>query len=437
MNNLIIVLYNLLILLLPYNLNYLGLSYSKILFLFSIIIYIYLILKKRINKDIFKNKVFKYISIGFFILFVTISFSTCINAIFDKKIILSNFFEILRVIEYYTILTNYYILLSDKKSFKYFNISFICILLFNFIIAFLQFHNIFGLNELYVKFIAPTQFDTLVNGYKYPRAVALIGNPNEFGMYMSFGAIYMLYLNIKSNKYLYLILYLMFTFGVYLASSRTSYLSLILGSGMLIIFHYFKFTKVGILNTFKYGFLILLLQIILFFSLPDIYSWRIKTILNINNQVSWQERLDKNKDFFDSLNDSDDNEAIIDDTEENISSQKEIKELTFLIGNGPDKLKEKHFDFFDNEWLKIFFNYGILGILAYISLFILPIVSIIKKSSFDYGLYGSLVLSSFIYMITLAIYNNSLLFSILCILIAISFNAKISNFKKINKSKNK
>ena len=163
---------------------------------------------------------------------------------------------------------------------------------------FFQFHNIFGLNELYVKVIVPTQFETLVNGYKYPRAVALIGNPNEFGIYMSLGAIYMLYLIIKNNKYSYLILYLMFTFGVYLSSSRTAYISLIFGSGILIILHYFKFTKKEIFNTFKYGIVILLLHSMFFFLLPNIYTWRIKNIFNIDNQTSWQNRLDKNKELL-------------------------------------------------------------------------------------------------------------------------------------------
>jgi O-antigen ligase len=44
-----------------------------------------------------------------------------------------------------------------------------------------QYFNLFGLNELYVRAIAPTAFESLVGGYPFPRPVGLIGNPNELG----------------------------------------------------------------------------------------------------------------------------------------------------------------------------------------------------------------------------------------------------------------
>jgi hypothetical protein len=49
------------------------------------------------------------------------------------------------------------------------------------LIALQQYFDLGGLNSKYTHVIAPTQFETLVNGYRYPRPVGMVGNPNEFG----------------------------------------------------------------------------------------------------------------------------------------------------------------------------------------------------------------------------------------------------------------
>jgi hypothetical protein len=44
-----------------------------------------------------------------------------------------------------------------------------------------QYFDVFELNASYVKFVAPTQYETLVDGYPWPRPVGMVGNPNEVG----------------------------------------------------------------------------------------------------------------------------------------------------------------------------------------------------------------------------------------------------------------
>jgi hypothetical protein len=44
-----------------------------------------------------------------------------------------------------------------------------------------QYFDIFELNATYVQFVAPTQYDTLVGNYPWPRPVGFVGNPNEVG----------------------------------------------------------------------------------------------------------------------------------------------------------------------------------------------------------------------------------------------------------------
>lgn len=447
-----LLLYNVFVLLIPYSLNFMGLTYSKILFLYSILVTIYLIIKKKINKEIFKNTTLKYLTIGYLVFLTIVSISVIINTIIDKKIVFSNILEIFRVIEYYLTIINYYILSKNNK--KIFKISFIIIFIFNIILAFFQFHNLFGLNELYVKFIAPTQYETLVNGYAYPRVVGFAGNPNVFGFFITLASIYILYLLLKNpKKWYYYLLYILLVISVFLSASRTSYIVLIIGSGLLILLNYFKLNKKDICKTLLIGIIFVAFQFVLLFILPTSYTWRIKQLIDLDSVTSWQNRLENNQNFIENIKDKapdnnfpdnqtntdKDNESNKNTTipEENILPKEEEKNTTttkkssnklytYIIGNGPDKLKEKHEGYFDNEWFMIIFNYGFIGLITYIFMLIFPLFSIKKNKNFNYVLYTSLVFSTFIYMIAAASYNCYLLFNLFCILVAITIIDKNS-----------
>ena len=437
----LLILYTILILMIPYDLNYYGITYPKVLLVYSTIVTIYLILSKNINLNLFKNKTLKYITIGFGIFLLIVAISVVTNTIIDKKIIISNFFETFRVLQYYLIILNYYVLLKDNT--KKFKISFIIILIFNILLSFFQFHNLFGLNELYVKYIASTQYETLVNGYKFPRAVGLAGNPNVLGFLFSLSAIYIMDLILKEpKKWYYYSLYLFLVIGIFLTASRTSYVSLILGSGLVIILRFFKLNKKSIFKLLEVGTIYILLQVLLLLVLPNSYTWRIKELVNLDNVTSWQKRVESNKDFVESLYDEDNinndsldkNNEVVDnnnkfdennnfvDTDINIENNKSSsnKIYTFIIGSGPDKLKQKNKGHFDNEWFKLFFNYGVLGVVSFIFMLIFPLFSLKINKKFNYVLYGGLLLSNFVYMIAAASYHCYLLFNLLCILFAIS-----------------
>ena len=448
LDKILIIIYNLIILVLPYDLKLSFFTYPKILFIYSLVILIYLICRKKLNiKELLKDKTFKNLTIGYLVFFIIISISTITNFIVDKKFVLSNFFEILRIIEYYLIFINYYILIN-KDTKKSFNISLIFLILLSILISFFQFHNLFNLNELYIRFVAPTQYETLINGYKWPRAVALAGNPNVLGFLMTLASIYVLYLLIKNYKKWYLyIIYALIIICVFLTASRTSYISLILGNGILIFLTFFKLKKECIIKMFLVGFIFLVFHIVLILALPNSYTWRIKTIIDYKNETSWQKRLDMNEEFLDEIkNEHDDNRNNneIDNIEENKSEQDDynvtnnIEEnqdtgkttskksvFSLIIGHGPDKYKNKHKGYFDNEWLMIFFHYGFFGVIAYLFMTIYPLCSIKENKIFNYSLYIAVIVANYIYMITASSFNSYLLFGFVSILMSISMNRHI------------
>ena len=438
LDKILLVIYNILFLLVPVDLNIFGVSYSKLLFAYSLVIFLYLKFYKKGNvKKLFSsNKTFKFISIGFFVFFLSVITSIIINSIIDKNINISNFYEILRVVLYYLIFFNFYNLLN-KKNLKTFNISMIVLIFFNVILAFFQFHNIFGLNELYVKYIASTQYETLINGYKWPRAVALAGNPNVLGFLLTLFSIYILFVISKNyKKFYYYIIYLLILISVFLSASRTSYIALVFSNVVYIFLLFFKFKKKDIFKTFSICTLFLILHVLILFLLPNSYTWRIKTIINFQNESSWQKREDMNQEFIENIknsqtdnnnnnnnNDNDDDSNL----ENNIEDYtKKNNVITFIIGNGPDKDKNKHEGYFDNEWFKIFFNYGFLGILSYLFMMILPIFTIKKNRNFNYSLYVAIIIANFIYMLTSASYHSYLLFGITMILFSLSLKKEIN-----------
>ena len=119
LDKILLVIYNILFLLVPVDLNIFGVSYSKLLFAYSLVIFLYLKFYKKGNvKKLFSsNKTFKFISIGFFVFFLSVITSIIINSIIDKNINISNFYEILRVVLYYLIFVvpHLYILLLYKN----------------------------------------------------------------------------------------------------------------------------------------------------------------------------------------------------------------------------------------------------------------------------------------------------------------------------------
>ena len=89
--------------------------------------------------------------------------------------------RILKYIGAVLLATSFIKLIGRHESLSFFAKASLLLGLGAIFVAIQQYFDLGGLNSRYVHLIAPTQFETLVNGYPWPRPVGMIGNPNEFG----------------------------------------------------------------------------------------------------------------------------------------------------------------------------------------------------------------------------------------------------------------
>lgn len=429
-NKFIIALYTLLICLFPLSFKFMFLSYSKIIYVVSLLILIYNIIYNKDNfKIIINDKRFKVLSIGFFLFAILLSISTIVNSILDNNFFLSNFFEVLRVFEYYMVIVNYWCLFVKKDNIRFFNMVLIFILIILSIIGIFQYFNLFNTNNLYIKFIAPTQYTTLLNNYSNPRIVGLAGNPNVFGFFIAVSIVYFLYLllNKKFNWFL-LILILLLNIILFMTLSRTAYICMVAGELLLVFIAKFNFKTIK--KTFILIALIVLFNLLLLVALPRKLTWRVLELVNISDVTSWQERVNGNKEFWEYYSDhitSGDKHNNVDNPDSTIQQPSKfpinnnaiINSMWLnLMGNGPDKQFLKHSSIFDNEWLMILFRYGYIGVAAYIFMLIAPLIYFKQYEKNSLALYITIISMIFLYMVPAAAYHCDLLFLFCGVIIA-------------------
>ena len=171
------ILYTLVLLLIPITIKWYFFTYSKLIFTLSFIIFlIILITDYKYLLSIIKSKNIKIFLLPYCSFAIFVLGSTVFNSIVNDEWIWSNFFEFLRVIEYMLIFINYYYFFSSDRSNSNLFIKLLLIILtIMSLVGIMQYFNLFSLNEYYIKYIAPTQYVTLVNNYPFPRIVCLVG----------------------------------------------------------------------------------------------------------------------------------------------------------------------------------------------------------------------------------------------------------------------
>lgn len=403
------------------------LTQPKLLGIIVGIVLIILFFSKKIS---LKNNKKRSLDYSFILFLLIISFIIFLSCIFNNCFKLTYLFEIVRPIIYASVVIIFSYLFKKESNKKIFN-KIICILIpVMMIFGFIQFYNIGNINDLYIKIIAPTQYSTLVNNYAYPRIVGLLSNPNEYGFILALINLYLFYLilkniNNKKNVLILLILVIMNRMTLYLTGSRTSLIVSIF-SELLFIFLYLiiknrqKKIKQNFKPIFKSGLIclaILCVESAILFSLPNLYTWRVKNIF-IGNIDSWEIRKDKNSQFIkdlldnnekDELTEADKNTEIENNDKKNNlenNNKKNNKIISIIIGNGP----KKGGALYDNEYFRILDSYGILGIIAFILMFITPLF-FVKRLNYIFGTYYITIISlNFIYILAAGSYFSYNLF---------------------------
>ena len=366
-----------------------------IVVVFAIYFFIGLTLRKKIKKNDIMFPLL-YSGFSFFIIL-----SILVGSFKGIKVIVNDFFEIYKIFIYLGIyLITILIVESEDDKFKILSCIKICLVI-SLIISIQQYFNLFNLNEKYVPIIAPTQFRTLVNNYPYPRVVGMTSNPNVYSVMPSIGAIisWSMYLATKSTKNL--IFMIIFVFGTLMTLSRSGFIFMLAGIGMCTFFFIIKSNNGtsrlmrGRINIKAIGFIILAifiiftLGIIVFNYLPEELTWRLKRGLNLESDSSFQARL------------------------RNWGEHIEYFKSSPIFGLGPAKSID-YKAHVDNEWLLFLRQYGIVGTLYFVSIFVLPFLR--SKNKFYKYLYYSVLVGSALYMIPAIIYNSFQLMPIIMIL---------------------
>jgi hypothetical protein len=478
MEKFLLIIYTILIFLLPESLNFHSISYAKIMMIITAGIIIYDFIKNRKKfKELFKNKFVKSITVGFLAYTLVIAIITILNTIRNSAFSITDYFEVLRPILYLGIFLNYVYFFQNEHN-KDVTLKVISILLIiHSILAISQFFNFFNMNELYIRQLAPTQYVTLVNNYPNPRPVGATSNPNTFGLLMALGTLIAMYKINKFKKNIYYYFeFLLYNIVLFMASSRSAYISSIIMNLIFIFFYNRKNFKKLLLITLIY----MIFMATLLFALPNKLTWRIKQLFGKTPLTSWQSRTVKNEDTIkEIIGKKNENSNIINNnvkndiitnansntitnedtasynsknqietinssmtkineatenyvkvettntiintniivTDENSNNKNNLKIVNILFGNGVTKTKEINKKYFDNEWLQFIYQYGIIGIIGYLFIFVFPLFYLNKISITGQSLYLAIWTGIFVYMIPAAIYHSYFIFSILMIIL--------------------
>lgn len=390
------------------SLKFAGLTQPKLFGLFILGCFVLLFFLKKVSFKKDKNLLENIFS--FFLLLF--SFFVTISIIINKKFALTYLFEIIRPLLYILSIFIFISLYKDRKNINVFNKIFYILIIILFAINIIQFHNIGNVNDLYIKTIAPTQYKTLVDGYAYPRVVGLMSNPNAYGFVLAMFNLYIFYLllkniKIKKNSLCLLIILLLNKVSLYMTGSRTSFLVCILSELLFVFLYYIFKEKKDKIKLYLKPFLrsslicigILVAEAALLFALPSAYTWRIKTLF-VGNVDSFIIRQDKNKDVLNNIINKDkDNENEHTESKDPNLSEKEDNKVsskpfidskigTVVYGKGP----QKEGFAYDNEYIHTFVSFGVLGLLAFICMFLVPI-STFKKNNLLFNIYYISIIS--------------------------------------------
>ena len=334
---------------------------------------------------------FVQIGLSFFILL-----SMLVGSLKGIDIILRDFFELYKIFIYVGV---YAITLSCIKSnedrISIIKCMIVCILL-SVVIAVQQYFDLFSLNEKYVRWLAPTQYHTLVDNYPNPRVIGMTSNPNEYAVMLGIGCLLSWSLLVQTIRTRFFMCFLLCSIGLILTGSRSGMIFVIVCVFLFNILYLYDLLRKRELKVFNHMvstiFKFALFVLTLFLLLPQTMTWRLKAGLNIGMDTSFQARLSN--------------------WDEHISYFK----MSPMFGLGPAKSIVFE-NFVDNEWLLFLRRYGIVGTLYLIFMFFVPVLN--QKRNLFKMIYISVICASAIYMIPASIYHSFRLMPLVMILTAI------------------
>lgn len=285
---------------------------------------------------------------------------------------------------------------SEKETKQTYDLIALCSVILA-VIVFQQFFDVFGLNRHYVRYVAPTQHESLIGDYPWPRPVGMIGNPNEVAFLFVLGGLAASYRLIQGGGEIYAGATLANLAALALTLSRTGFVSFIVGAGYLFVIQVFVRRDRSLGSRLKYlalplGLLVAVITYVL--ANPVLYEaigWRFMTLMEFQSTSSWQERLQS--------------------WQINIQLFWESP----LIGVGP--LRHAGISSAaDNEWLLLVRSYGILGTVLLVIGMVWPHLKA-QKNVLRVFITGVL-LGTAVYMVPAAVFHSLSLMPLLLIILS-------------------
>ncbi len=254
-----------------------------------------------------------------------------------------------------------------------------------------QYFDFSGLTRSYVPYVAPTQWEAVVN-HPTPRPVGMIGNPNEVAFLFVLVGISSIFLYVSTNKKTALLMSFLVLIGIMLTLSRTALVSYFISATVFLLFYFSRLFSAKALAIS----ILAASSLAYSFTLPAVQErilWRFERALEMGGEDKsisvridhWQENLD-------------------------MAVQHPI------LGVGP--LRRADFDnAADNEWLLLWRSYGATGVLIFISFFAVPNIFIRGKEGWVTA--WALTAAVFAYMVPAAAFHSLSLFGLVMVVLAI------------------
>jgi len=305
---------------------------------------------------------------------------------------------------------------SSVQALQWFLQRFVIVGLGLCLITIQQYFDIFSLNVTYVKFVAPTQYETLVGGYPWPRPVGMTGNPSELGFLLgllSLASIWLFFVK-QAGSYRWAILGFIYFGLMGLTMSRSAGYSIL--GGLIIMIVMFgvlrgALRKPGSANRRSF-FKIFLLIILFGIGIQVIIS---KT--DVVEKILWRFSSEYMEKAYETRS-------------ENWSENIELIKVSPFFGVGTLKHAGNFQHAADNEWLLLFrIGGGALPVLV-ASIFLLGSVRVKKQSSIEARvLIVAIAGAGFVYMIPAALFFSLLIMPLILFILVLAAPLPILRIK--------
>lgn len=406
--NKIILIVLVVLMIVPFSIDILGISLAKISTVIVGFIFLYLLIKRKDEIQELLNTKFIFFTI---LLSVTILLSLIANY---RTIMFNDLYEAIKYIIFIIVTIVTILLCKEKENYIFLLKMVSMVMIIIGILGIIQYFNPFSINEQYITSYAPTQYETLVNDYPTPRIVGTKPNPSVYGFLVSLGIYFnLMYYKYAKKKWMVWISLALCLINLMMTLTRTIQIAFLCSLILFVLIN--VWIKKGWKKAVQITGITIIVFLIILLAMPSSLTWRLFQVLDFSNANSWMQRVNKWDDYL------------------RLFSQ------NAFLGIGPVKNYVQEMGYIDSEWIQMLLQYGILGFATYIITLLSPIFEWIKRKE------NNNILKYYIPILTIVVINNISSSSLISfdtaigfyIIIGLILTKPITNDSKSNEHSNK